>query len=205
MSNSKKQFMKNALTLAIFLFSINLFSQTIESKKWKFAFQFDNRFSSIDKTDITIFGIKGGVQYKNLTRFGVGVSFILNPVTIEYFNKKMKVDETNNISFWYVSVFNDWIVFKDNNWECFVTQQIGYGKPSFVKEVNDEIVSNINIGLVVNEISAQTNYKITSWIGLGAGVGYRNLWTGDGRLKKTFNAPIYILKVIVYPEVFFKK
>jgi hypothetical protein len=195
---------KSFLISILFMISFSMFSQENEAKKWKFAFQFDNRFSSIRNNDITIFGAKAGVQYKNLTRFGMGASFITNPVTIEYFNKKTKANETNNISFWYVSVFNDWILYKSNHWECFVTEQIGYGKPSFVREVNDEIVSDVNIGLVVNEISAQTNYKFNSWIGVGAGIGYRNILNPNARLKTTFDAPIYIVKVIIYPEVFFK-
>lgn len=197
--------MKKSLVFSIiFLISFSVFGQESEVKKWKFAFQFDNRFSSIRENDITIFGTKAGLQYKNRTRFGLGVSFILNPLTIEYFNKKSKVNETNNIDFWYVSVFNDWILYKNDNWECFVTEQIGYGKPSFVREVHDEIVTDLNIPLFVNEISGQVNYKFNSWVGVGAGFGYRNILNSNAKLKNSFDAPIYIVKVIIYPEVFFK-
>jgi|JI61114BRNA_FD_contig_31_6845831_length_1144_multi_3_in_0_out_0_3 hypothetical protein len=193
-----------SFSLLIFL-SISVFSQDNEVKKWKFAFQFDNRFSSISKNDITIFGAKAGIQYKNSTRFGLGVSFITNPVTIQYFNKKTEKEETNTVNFWYISLFNDWILYKDKNWECFVTEQIGYGKPSFTREINDEIVSDVNVGLLVNEISGQAGYKINDWIGLGTGFGYRNLINRQANLKAAFNAPIYIVKIIIYPEVFFRK
>jgi hypothetical protein len=192
------------LFTACLLITLSIYSQESSPKKWKFAFQLDNRFSSIRKTDIAIFGAKIGVQYKNTTRFGVGGSFILNPVSFEYFNKKLKTNETNIINFWYASVFNDWILYKKNNWECFVTEQVGYGKPSFLKEVNDNIVSDANVGLFVNEISGQANYKVNSWLGAGAGLGYRNILNSNARLKTTFNAPIYILKIIIYPEAIFK-
>ena len=186
-------------------FIINGFSQDTIAKKWKFAFQLDNRFSSIRSNDITIFGAKIGMQYKNLTRIGLGTSFILNPISIEYFNKKLKVQETNNINFWYISIFNDWILYKSKHWECFVTEQIGYGKPSFTKEVNDAIVNDINVGLIVNEISGQAGYKINSWIGAGIGAGYRNILNQNAQLKNTLNAPIFIAKIIIYPETFFSK
>jgi hypothetical protein len=189
--------------LIAFIFFEMAYSQDTIQKKWKFAFQFDNRFSSINANSITIFGAKTGVQYKNLTRFGVGASFILNPVSFEYFNKKRNENEVNTINFWYVSVFNDWILYKKYNWECFLTEQLGYGKPSFLKEVNDNIVSDVNIGLVVNEVSGQATYKINSWIGLGAGAGYRTILNPSARLKTTFNAPIYILKIIIYPDAIF--
>ncbi len=195
------------LILLLFILSITTltFSQVESQKKWKFAFQLDNRFSSIRKNDITIFGAKAGIQYRNLTRFGIGTSFLLAPVSIEYFNKKFKVQETNTINFWYVSFFNDWILYKSDHWECFVTEQIGIGNPSFTKEVNDEIISDANVGLFLNEISGQVNYKINNWIGIGTGFGYRNILNGNVQLKTTFNAPIYIFKLIIYPEGIFKK
>lgn len=182
-----------------------IYSQETKPKKWKFAFQIDNRFSSIRKNNIAIFGAKVGLQYKNLTRFGVGTSFIINPVTIEYFNKKLKVQETNTLNFWYISVFNDWILYKSNHWEVFVTEQIGTGNPSLKKEINDDVVANINVGLFLNEVSGQVNYKINNCIGAGTGFGYRNILNGNPQLKDTFNAPIYIVKLIIYPDAIFSK
>jgi hypothetical protein len=189
---------------ALYLFSISISAQDIP-KKWTFAFQLDNRFSSIRNQEITVFGAKVGFQFKKLTRFGLGSSFIINPVYLDYFNKKINQQETNKISFWYFSVFNDWILYKNSKWECFVTEQIGYGKPSYVKEVNDDIVSDVNVDLYVNELSGQVNYKFSSWIGVGAGFGYRSLLNKKSILTSTFDAPIYIAKVIIFPEIFFKK
>lgn len=196
---------KTIFVFILLLVSASNFSQENIPKKWKFAFQLDNRFSSIRNTDITIFGAKVGLQYKNLTRFGVGASFIVNPVTIEYFNKKLKVQETNVLNFWYLSFFNDWILYKSNHWECFLTEQMGTGNPSLKREVNDEVVANINVRLLLNEISGQVNYKINNWIGVGAGIGYRNILNNNPQLKNNFDAPIYIAKIIIYPETIFKK
>ena len=194
---------KTLLIIALYLFSFSVFGQEFP-KKWKFAFQFDNRFSKIRNNEVTVFGAKLGLQYKNLTRFGLGGSFILNPIYIEYFNKKSNQNETNKISFWYLSIFNEWILYKNKNIECYITEQVGYGKPNFTKEINNDIISDVNVPLYINEISGQLNYKINSWVGIGVGVGYRNLWNKKTVLNSTFNAPIYIAKIIVYPEVFLK-
>ena len=196
---------KHILILILYLVNASVYSQQIIEKKWKFAFQLDNRFSSIKNNDIVIFGAKAGIQFKHLTRFGLGASFLLQPASIEYFNKKTKLQETNMINLWYISVFNDWIIYKSEHWECFVTEQIGMGTPSFKKEINDEIVSDINIRLFVNEFSGQVNYKFNKWLGLGTGFGYRNVLNPDVRLKNTLNAPIYILKIVIDPDVFFNK
>jgi hypothetical protein len=201
-SSSMKKYQIVFLSL-ILLSTFSANSQDLASKKWKFSFQLDNRFSSIRGREITVFGLKVGMQYKKLTRIGIGSSFIINPVYIDYFNKRANAEETNKISFWYFSVFNDWILFKNKKWECFATEQIGFGNPNFTKEINNDIVSDVDVNLYVNEISGQVNYKLTKWIGLGAGFGYRNLLNKKSPLNTTFNAPIYIAKVIIYPETFF--
>lgn len=197
------KFSISIITLLLFL-SYSFYAQEVQ-KKWSFAFQLDNRFSSIRNQKITVFGTKIGFQYKKLTRFGMGSSFIINPVYLNYFNKKTNQEETNKISFWYFSFFNDWILYKNNNWELFLTEQLGYGKPSLIKEVNDDVISDVNVNLYVNEFSVQVNYKFTSWFGIGAGFGYRSLLNKKSVLSNTFDAPIYIAKLIISPEVFVKK
>jgi len=202
--------MKKSLLLLVLFSTLTIFSQD-NLKKYKFNFQFDNRYSNIRNYKITIFGAKMGIQYKNLTRFGVGASFIVSPVditgTLQVRIKKKLVNENTEekISFWYFSVYNDWIFYKTKHWECFATEQIGYGKPVYVYQVNNATVREEDIPLYVNEISGQVNYKIFSWMGLGAGLGYRNIWNGGSEVKDTFNAPIYIARLIIYPESILKK
>ena len=195
--------MNKSFIILFLVFSMVCFSQD-QTKKYKFNFQLDNRISSIRGNTITLFGAKIGVQYKNLTRFGVGASFIVNPVEIRYINKQTKLEEVNSINFWYGSFFNDWILYKNDNWECFVSEQIGFGKPSFVRLAGDEVVTDVAIPLFVNEISGQINYKMYSWLGFGAGIGYRNILNSNSKLKSALDAPIYILKIIIYPESILK-
>ena len=106
-----------ALISLFLLISFSNFGQELTAK-WSFVFQLDNRLSSIRNQEITVFGAKVGFQYKKLTRIGLGSSFIINPVYINYFNKKINMEETNKISFWYFSFFNDWILYKN---KLFVT------------------------------------------------------------------------------------
>ncbi len=202
--------MKRLVLILCLLTCSTFFSQEYQ-KKYKFNFQFDNRFSNIRDYQITIFGAKMGVQYKNLTRFGFGASFIINPVDItgtlqiKLKNKTVSKPTEQKISFWYFSVYNDWIIYKGSHWECFATEQIGYGKPVYTYQVNNTTVREEEVSLLVNEISGQVNYKVFSWIGIGAGFGYRNIWNGDSVVKNTFDAPIYIAKLIIYPESILKK
>lgn len=197
------------LIFILCLLSYSIFFSQENVKKYKFNFQLDNRFSNIRDYKITILGAKIGVQYKNLTRFGFGASFIINPVditgTLQVKIKKKIVNEPTEekISFWYFSLYNDWILFKSKHWECFATEQIGYGKPVYVYNVNNSTVREDEIPLLVNEISGQLNYKIFTWMGVGAGFGYRNIWNGDSVVKNTFDAPIYIARLIIYPESMF--
>ncbi|MEO0058900.1 MAG: hypothetical protein RLZZ312_547 [Bacteroidota bacterium] len=179
--------------------------QTTEIDNWKFVVQLDNRFSSIQKNDIFIVGGKAGFQYLERLRVGIGASLILEHVTIEYFNKQTNQDEVNTMGFWYGSVFADWIAYKNQRFEVFFTEQIGFGKPNFTKTVNDKIVSDVNTNILINEISGQINYKVRPWIGLGAGFGYRNSIRKSLQIRRALDAPVYMLKLVFYPQVFLKK
>lgn len=181
--------------------SVVTFSQ--EAKKWKLDFQLDNRFSSIRNRSVTIFGAKVGVSYKEMTNFGIGVSFIINPVEVDFINKQTQEQGTSTINFWYISLYNDWFILKRERWKIFITEQIGFGKPRYTREIDETIIQDANVSLVVNELSAQAHYKILPWLGAGAGGGYRHLWNKNSPLKNTFNAPILIGKLILYPEEIF--
>jgi hypothetical protein len=184
--------------------TISAYSQETSTQKWKFNFQFDNRYSNINGNQVTIFGSKVGVQYRKMTRFGIGGSFILHPIDVYITNRKGKITGDTKISFWYFSIFNDWILYKSKHWETFFTEQIGFGKPELVQTITKgNVITERDPNLYVNEISWQANYKITPWIGVGAGFGYRNILNQESVLKSRFNAPVYIFKVIVFPETFF--
>lgn len=196
--------MKCYFLFLIFLTQITS-GQTTEIDNWKFVVQLDNRFSSIQKNDIFIVGGKAGFQYLERLRVGIGASLILEPVMLEYFNKQTNKDETNTMGFWYGSVFGDWIAYKNQRFEVFFTEQIGFGKPNFTKTIDDKIVSDVNTNIFINEISGQINYKIRPWIGVGAGFGYRNSIRKSPQIKRALDAPVYMLKLIFYPQVFIRR
>ena len=197
---------KNLFACLVFVLAVHvLHAQETEVRKWKYVLQLDNRFSSIQRNDILIFGTKTGFQYKNRLHFGLGASLIFDPVTVDYFNKKTGNEEINTMEFWYGSLFGDWILYKNQQWECFLTEQIGFGKPNFTRTIDDEIVSDVNVNIFVNEFSGQVNYKIRPWIGVGAGFGYRNSLNGSSQIKRALNAPVYIVKIVLYPQIFFNK
>ncbi len=194
------------LSILICVFFLSLQTVAQESiSKWKPNFQLDNRVSSIRNNSILLIGGKIGCQYKGLTRIGIGASFIVNPVEFEYVSKKTSKVVTNKVDFWYFSIYNDWILYKRYNFDVIITEQLGFGKPRYVREIGEELVSDANVDLYINELSTQVNYKINPIIGVGAGIGYRNLFNKKSVLNATFDAPIYMFKIIIYPRGLFKK
>ena len=198
--------MKKVYFLALFFAScLGLIAQIDEERQWKFIGQLDNRYSSISRNDIFIFGMKAGVQFENLFRAGVGGSVILEPVRITSVNQKSGNEEENTMQFWYGSVFGEMIVLKNERWEIFVTNQFGFGSPNFKKRIDDEIVVDVNTNIYINEVSGQLNYTIRPWLGVGAGIGYRNVINNSGEIRRSLNAPVYLGKLIIYPRYFIKK
>ncbi|OYU84975.1 MAG: hypothetical protein CFE24_04060 [Flavobacterium sp. BFFFF2] len=177
--------------------------QAQNEQNWKFFANLDNRFSSIRNNSILLVGVKTGMQYKKKYRIGLGFSWMTSPVTVNFLNKKTRQTESNEIHFWYGSMFFDYVIFRNKRWEFFATEQLGYGQPEFKVAVQTDVVSDLDIPLYINEISTQINYKVTKGFGVGAGIGYRNLWNRKALLRDTFDAPIYILKVTLYPEDWF--
>ena len=58
------------------------------------------------------------------------------------------------------------------------------------------IINEKKTGLL--EVSMLAEYRLLRWLGLGAGVGYRQMLTSDAILRKNFNGPLYIVKVKIY-------
>ena len=191
----------------VIFFTLLTFSTAVAQdtivKKWKFTLQLDNRFTRLNEKNVTIFGGKAGFAYKNLTRIGIGTSFALKPISNDFVDVNTGQTVENTTGFWYFSVFNDWIIFKNKRWNCYVTEQIGIGAPRFTKSINGQIVSDENVTLIINELSAQAQYKFLPWLGAGAGLGYRHSLNKDSFVRSAVNGPVFIAKVIIYPGAIF--
>jgi len=191
-------------------------------KKVTFYFSLDIRRSLVRDIPVRISGLKIGVRIKQNHSIGVGYYnlgvpffgqyYISNPVDYDadqtLFSrrqgKNVNVETRFKLSMAYFSLFYEHRFLARRKWNMDITGQIGNGILNidvFNKQNGRKIVGEShkpNVKLVEASISVQ--YKMTSWLYAGAGVGYRQMINTDEYVSKTFNYPIYTLKLILVPN-----
>lgn len=185
-----------------------------EPKKWKFLFSFDSRSSSIrfsgDKYNAKLFGVKIGASYKEKHRFGWGVYWLQSdktPIIVpdKYLVRTDSLGEKyldtveHHVTFGYQTLFYEYVIYRKGRWEISAPVHLGFG----VAEVNarngrgpDTLLGKF--GSALTSFAVDGHYKISPWLGVGAGFGYRLMLTHNKDISKALNAPYTIFKIKLF-------
>lgn len=169
-------------------------SESYQSKP-KFIIGFDSRRSFISSRDVSIFGLRAGFDLAPKVRMGFGFYGLSTPF---YRNFITYSDSTGldtiqgRLQFGYMSMFWEYVILQNQRWEFSAPIHIGIGASEF------KGVEKTRNPIGVTEISVQGQYKILTWFGLGAGVGYRVLMPKNVAVTENFNAPLYSIRMKVF-------
>ncbi len=187
-----------------------------EKGKWKFLFAFDARSSFIRFDGAThnakLFGLKLGATYKNRHRFGWGVYFLQNnktPIVVEKglvprldtITNEIVLDTlVHRVNFGYQSLFYEYVFYQKRRWEFSAPLHIGYGVAEVREGIRGQLGDSLigSVGVPLMGLSVGGHYKVMPWIGVGAGVGYRLMLSGDNNVRRALNAPLFIIKVKLF-------
>lgn len=184
-------------------------TETVPLIKTTFVFSFDARRSVIRNQKAKIGGIKIGLDFKNKIRAGLGFYGWTGPFEDTIIINEGAPDQDTvlaGIAFNYVSPYLEYIIYQNKKVELSMPIQFGFGDVSVqykYKNGNTETPIKKSVGVFV--ISLTGYYKFFTWLGIGGGVGYRNILTKEKIIKKTFNAPVYIVKIRIFFGPIFKK
>lgn len=170
---------------------------------------FDTRRSFLFSADARIFGLRGGLEFGRKIRLGMGYYALSSP-----FYRTIIDDAAGGDTLYpkfdlkYFSPYAEYVLFQDKRWEFSTPVQLGFGSISLRDTLTGLPISRQGISLF--ELSIVGHYKFFSWIGLGAGIGYRQILTRDAIIEESLSAPIYSLKIkiflgVIYRAVFPKK
>ena len=183
--------------------------------KTRIIFNFDARNSIIRGEKAYLFGTKLGLEFNDRWRTGLGFYFLAPPK--EYTNLPalppgapagIEVPVSQRLFFNYFSVFGEYIIYGSKHWELSAPLSIGYGK---ITDENYSEAGNLlttrKHHVLVLEPAVQGHYKVFSWIGIGAGIGYRHVLGTDGglhtkydtRTSRNFDSPVWIAKIKLFP------
>ncbi len=168
----------------------------------------DNKATWIGGEHTAMFGLKVGAELYPL-RFGVGYCDLLRTLTLPY--PPQKPDSDLAIRFGYWNLWLDRLWLRDEHWELKTAFQCGVANVSMVEKnkTDDIVIFNLQQKAGVFEISQDFHYKLNNWFAVGAAAGYRFMITNDQQVQQCFQAPMYAIRLKVFPvelvQAIFKK
>jgi hypothetical protein len=191
---------KSSLALAgcvLLLLVASLKAQVFQSPKdWPAALRLapklnvglDSKRSFISNRDVKTLGLKASLDFDNRLRLGFGVYFLQSPFyrslsVTDYFGVEDTVRA--KLDFVFMTSFVEYVFLSTKRWELSSPLALGIG---------DVVFRDVGMRpqpVLTSELGLQGSYKVFPWIGLGGGVGYRQILSGGKLIRENFNSPTY--------------
>jgi hypothetical protein len=168
-------------------------------KKRKIEVSFDARQTAVGSQGAKLGGLRIGLEYRRIHRFGIGVFGFSEGV---YLPELPSIDTSITdavLNLNYASIYYERVLFLSRKWEWFSTIHLGSGVVSgFYRTLNDEKWYPLRQTPVKPlEISSCVYYNINWWVSIGGGVGYRYMRKTPAEARAIYNAPVAILRLRV--------
>ncbi|HEX8548265.1 MAG TPA: hypothetical protein VF691_14985 [Cytophagaceae bacterium] len=177
-------------------------SNYARKNKVRFVFSFDGRKSFIGDQNVSIGGLRFGIQYKEKFRTGIGFYGADSPlIGSKSFNENTPKERRlrGKLNFGYSALCFEPIFYKNRKWELATPIILGVGNAKLTFYNPDSTIFSENEKpFSLLEVSGTVEYKFLKWAGVGAGVGYRTVFSDEKFIKRNFDAPIYIIKIKVF-------
>jgi hypothetical protein len=162
----------------------------------------DSRHSFINQSGVSIFGVKGGIEYNRKLRFGLGFNILAtrlsSSITFDYEGVNQTTDDARLI-FYHVSPYAEYVFYKRDRWEISIPVQFGIGTSYYTyKTESGQRFSDNRKFILSYEPAITAQYKILKYFGPGFGVGYRLMIVDNGAIEESFNSPVYIFRFKVF-------
>lgn len=181
----------------------------VGNKKPSFVVELDGKHSFFREAPVVVDGLRAGADFDDKVRLFIGVygnrfkvsrTFIENQYTIA--ERRIQQD----LSMTYVSATCEYVVHNSKHWELAVPVQVGYGvgKRTRYNAATSEQLEQIRPGFVPLEFNFRAMYRITDWLNVSAGLGYRYALFSS-IVSDDFSAPNYTYGIGISPIRILKK
>lgn len=185
------------LFLCVLSFSGKAQEDSISKHKPKLIYQLDNRGTFIVRQNIQLYGLRLGVELNKHWRLGFDYHDMIKPLVLPAPPGRDKGEIALN--FRYASFWGEYVWLRTSRWEISTPLHIGYTFSGIRK--NSPLHYNLNEHEkhnVLSDFSVRSQYKVYDWLGVGAGVGYRQMLDPNPIVQKMFDGPSYSLSVRVF-------
>ena len=165
-------------------------------KKVRIDCQFDGRASFINNERVSIGGVKIGLEYRRVNRFGFGFYGLNKNIDIQSFDDLNQSYDNVFADFSYVTLYYERVVFFNPRWEFSTSAHIGSGKVSisYQRDESDDVQLYADYRMNPVEGSLSGFFHLNYWISIGVGYGYRWVFSEVDTIEGEYSSDLYILK-----------
>jgi hypothetical protein len=177
-------------------------------QKPRIFFQLDTYNSFVSKEPANTFGFRGGLEYNRRVRFGIGLYNLASDIVKKKLISGVFANDTvlnSKLELNFIPLSAEYIFYNKYPWEISMQAALGFGSSYFFyfnPQGEKARVDEKGISLMVMAGGAQ--YKITRWLGVGSGLGFRIMLKDNSSIDENFNSIIYSLQLRIFPGAIYR-
>ncbi len=177
-------------------------------QKPRVFFQIDTYNSFVSKEPANTFGLRGGLEYNRRVRFGIGFYNLASDIVKKKLITGVFASDTvlnTKLELNFLPLSAEYIFYNKYPWEISTQAALGIGSSYFFyynPRGEKTRIDERNIALMV--IGGGAQYKITRWLGVGSGLGFRVMLKDNSSIDESFNSIIYSLQLRIFPGAIYR-
>ncbi|MFN5622293.1 MAG: hypothetical protein ACK478_13405 [Flavobacteriales bacterium] len=166
-------------------------------RKFKLDFSLDARQTLIGSQAARVGGVRIGLEYRRVHRFGVGLYGVGDGVSLSSLAEIDSSITWAKLTLSYQSLYYERVMYFSRKLEWSLTAHYGRGRitGSYVRlgEANLQALPEQRVGVL--EFSTLGYYNLNYWCSVGLGVGYRYMLSTPADIRSVYEAPVGLLRV----------
>ncbi len=176
-------------------------------KDWKPVLGLDNHYSAFFGQSTKIWGLKLGVEIYQGYRVGLAAYYLPKKVAMTPIHEEGALDSVyRKFRMHYYNTFMEFILFQSWKWEVALPFSLGYGIANIERwdPLRKKWNKAPNRGGFVTTVAFNAQYKIFSWIGIGVGLGYRQVISKEADIQRDLSGLMVTLKFKLFLSHLYK-
>lgn len=183
-------------------------------KDYKPMIGMDNHYTAFFGQSTNFWGAKLGLELFQNYRMGFAAYYMPKKVAMAPTLSEGATDTTyRKFRMHYYTTFFEWVFIQSYRWELALPVSAGYGRAEVERwevinrngnEVSRGWVPGKDIGEFVATVNVQAHYKIFNWVGIGLGLGWRQIISREPEIQRDFSGVILSYKIKLFPGSLYK-
>ncbi len=166
------------------------------NRKLKLDFALDARQTLIGTKPTRLGGLRIGIEYRRVHRFGLGFYGLGKGVVLDELPDVDTTITRAKLTLAYQSLYYERVLHFSRKWEWVATCHFGKGVVTGeIERGNSDSQELPKTRLTVLEFSTTGFYNWNYWLSTGAGFGYRSMYGLTDDIEDVYESPVVLLRV----------